>query len=202
MKLWLVRHALPLVDAGLCYGRLDMAADLAATAECARQLAGVLPADIRVITSPLQRCEQLAHALKALRPDLACKPDARLAEMDFGCWEGRAWNAIDRAELQAWTDDFARCAAGQDGESVTGFMSRVASVFDELTRGTRTPALSRFEREKEKDAQSDRVWITHAGVIRAAQLLARGIRRIERADQWPLELTNYGQWQTLDLHNG
>ena len=31
MKLWLVRHAQPLVDAGVCYGRLDVAADPAAT---------------------------------------------------------------------------------------------------------------------------------------------------------------------------
>ena len=197
MKLWLVRHAQPLIEAGICYGRLDMAADVAATAECARQLAELLPAGIPVRTSPLQRCEQLAQALQALRPDLAYEIDARLAEMDFGCWEGRAWNDIDRAELQAWTDDFACYAAGQEGESVTGFMARVALAFDELTRGTLTPALSRGEREEERG--SDMLWITHAGVIRAAQLLAQGIRRIERADQWPMDLTNYGQWRTLDL---
>ena len=200
MKLWLVRHAQPLIEAGICYGRLDLAADVAATAECARQLAEVLPAGIPVRTSPLQRCEQLAHALQALRPDLSYEIDVRLEEMDFGCWEGRAWNDIDRAELQAWTDDFACYAAGQEGESVTGFMSRVASVFDELTRGTLTPALS--QRKREEEGENDTLWITHAGVIRAAQLLAQGIRRIERADQWPMDLTNYGQWRTLDLRAG
>ena len=200
MKLWLVRHAPPLIEAGICYGRLDMAADVAATAECARQLAELLPAGIPVRTSPLQRCEQLAHALQALRPDLAYEIDARLAEMDFGCWEGRAWNDIDRAELQAWTDDFACYAAGQEGESVTGFMARVALAFDELEPGTLTPALSRGEREEERG--SDMLWITHAGVIRAAQLLAQGIRRIERADQWPRETLNYGQWRVLDLRAG
>ena len=198
MKLWLVRHAQPLVDAGICYGRLDLAADAAATTECARQLVSVLPAGIRVRTSSLQRCEQLAQALQALRPDLAYKVDSRLAEMDFGCWEGRAWNAIGQEELQAWTDDFACYAAGRDGESVTGFMARVASVFDELGSGTLTPALSRGEREEEWG--SDTVWITHAGVIRAAQLLARGIRRLEHAGQWPRDAPNYGQWRTLDLH--
>ena len=200
IKLWLVRHAQPLVEAGVCYGRLDLAADVAATAECARQLADVLPSGIRVVASPLQRCEQLAHALQALRPDLACEIDARLAEMDFGCWEGRAWNDIDRAELQAWTDDFACYAAGQDGESVTGFMARVASVFDELTRGTLTPALSRGEREKE--GGSDTLWITHAGVIGSVRLLAKGLRTIERADKWPQDGLNYGQWRVLDLRAG
>ena len=200
MKLWLVRHAQPLVEAGVCYGRLDLVADVRATDECARRLAEALPTKIRVMASPLQRCEQLAHALQALRPDLACKTDARLAEMDFGRWEGRAWDDIDRAELQEWTDDFACYAAGRDGESVSGFMSRVASVFDELIRGALTPALSLGERENEREDEV--LWITHAGVIRAAQLLSRGIRRIERADQWPLELTNYGQWHVLDLRAG
>ena len=200
MKLWLVRHAQPLIEAGICYGRLDMAADVAATAECARQLAELLPAGIQVRTSTLQRCEQLAHALQALRPDLAYEIDARLAEMDFGCWEGRAWNDIDRAELQAWTDDFACYAAGQEGESVAGFMARVVLAFDELTQGTLTPALS--QRAREEEGENDTLWITHAGVIRAAQLLAQGIRRVERADQWPMDLTNYGQWRTLDLRAG
>ncbi|MDB5793597.1 MAG: Phosphoglycerate mutase, partial [Massilia sp.] len=77
MKLWLVRHAQLLIGSGICYGRLDLPADAGATAECARQLAALLPAGLRVIASPLQRCEQLAHALSAQRPDLAYKTDAR-----------------------------------------------------------------------------------------------------------------------------
>jgi alpha-ribazole phosphatase len=182
MKLWLVRHAQPLIESGICYGRLDIAADAGATAECARQLAAQLPASIRVITSPLQRCEHLAHALLGLRPDLTCKTDARLAEMDFGEWEGRAWQAIDPAELQAWTDDFAHYAVGQHGENVTAFMARVAATFDAL------------------QDQSDTLWITHAGVIRAVHLLAQGVRQIERADQWPLNAPKYGQWLTLNLN--
>lgn len=184
MKLWLVRHAQPLIAAGICYGRLDMAADAAATAECARALAAQLPNGIRVVTSPLQRCEQLAQALHAQRPDLAYKTDPRLQEMDFGLWEGRAWQAIDPAELQAWTTDFVNYAVGGHGESVSRFMARVASAFDAL------------------DGQGETLWITHAGVFRAAELLSRGVRRLERADQWPPDAPNYGQWRTLDLQNG
>ena len=183
MKLWLARHAQPLVDAGICYGRLDMPADAEATAACARQLAALLPAGISVIASPLQRCEQLAIALQAQRPDLAYKTDSRLQEMDFGQWEGRAWQAIDRAALQAWTSDFANYAVGKDGETVTAFMDRIAPAFDAL----------------QTQGNQDAVWITHAGVIRAMTLLARGIRHIERADQWPLDAPKYGQWQLLDL---
>ena len=182
MKLWLVRHAQPLVDAGICYGRLDMAADADATAECARQLAAQLPAGIRVISSPLQRCEQLAQALYAQRPDLAYKTDARLQEMDFGQWEGCAWQAIGPNALEAWTSNFAHHTVGHDGESVAAFMARVASAFDALP------------------GHGDTLWITHAGVIRAMALLTQGIRHIERADQWPLDAPKYGQWRLLELH--
>jgi alpha-ribazole phosphatase len=182
MTLWLVRHAQPLIAPGLCYGQLDVPADAAATADCARRLALELPAGIDVIASPLQRCAQLACALQALRPDLRFHTDVRLQEMDFGRWEGRAWNTIDPAELQAWTDHFAHYAVGGTGESVTAFMARVGAAFDALA--------------------PDTLWITHAGVIRAAGLLAQGMRHIKRADQWPLHAPNYGQWQTLDLHAG
>jgi alpha-ribazole phosphatase len=211
MKLWLVRHAQPLVDAGICYGRLDVAADAGATAQSARQLAAHLPAGSRVVSSPLQRCEQLAHALYALRPDLAYKTDQRLQEMDFGQWEGRAWQEIGQAELQAWTTDFANYTVGHDGESVTAFMARVASAFDALGRTdsgpqTLTPALSQRAREQQgcallakKEQESDTLWITHAGVIRAAQLLTQGVRHIERADQWPPDAPKYGQWLLLNL---
>ena len=181
MKLWLVRHARPLVDAGVCYGRLDVPADAQATAECARQLAALLPAGVSVISSPLQRCEQLAQALQAQRPDLVYKTDARLQEMDFGQWEGRAWQAIGRDALEAWTRDFADHTVGQHGESVTVFMRRVAAAFDTLA------------------GQGDAVWITHAGVIRAMTLLVQDIRHISQASQWPLAAPKYGQWQMLDL---
>ena len=181
MKLWLVRHAKPLINPGICYGRQDVAADAAATAECAQELARLLPPATRVISSPLQRCEQLARILLGLRPDLACKIDPRLQEMDFGHWEGRAWQSIPQAELQAWTDNFAHYAVGGHGESASDVLARVAAAFDEV------------------QGQPDTLWVTHAGVIRVAELLARGVRQIHRTSDWPLEAPAYGQWCTLQL---
>ena len=198
MKLWLVRHAQPLIDAGICYGRLDMAADAEATAECAAKLATQLPAGLRVVSSPLQRCEQLAQALQALRPDLAYKTDGQLQEMDFGQWEGCAWQDIPRAELEAWTGDFAHYNVGHDGESVAAFMARVGAAFEGLTPQSQIPAM--VPRTMAQD--SGVLWITHAGVIRAVELLAQGVRHIERANQWPVEAPKYGQWRTLTLHPG
>jgi alpha-ribazole phosphatase len=180
MKLWLVRHAPVLLAPGSCYGALDVPADDAATRASALALAERLPQGLRVSSSPLQRCEQLTQALYGLRPDLTVESDARLREMDFGNWEGRRWDAIAQSEFDAWTADFAGHAVGGHGETVRSVMARVSQAFDEL-------------------GAADTVWITHAGIIRAAQLLARGIREVERADQWPLDATACGQWRTLEL---
>lgn len=179
MTLWLVRHAKPLVEQGVCYGALDVAADATATREAAVALAAALPLGVTVHASPLQRCEQLAHFLRGLRPDLAYRTDARLAEMDFGAWEGQRWDAIARSELDAWTDAFATWRCG-GGECVQDFMARVAAAWDDAC--VQDPPT---------------VWITHAGVIRAATLLAQGQRLISRADQWPVEAPAWGKWCVL-----
>ena len=181
MTLWLVRHALPLINKGICYGQFDIKANLAETQKCAAALKNVLPAGAHLFTSPLQRCELLAHVLNGLQPELIVKKEHRLQEMNFGQWEGRAWADIDPAALSAWTADFANYRAGGTGESAGQFMTRVASAFDEL------------------DPTRDTVWITHAGVIRAATLITQGIRRIDRADQWPLDAPAYGQWCKLTI---
>lgn len=181
MRLWLVRHAQPLIASGICYGRKDVLADESATAECARMLATMLPQATRVISSPLQRCERLAHTLSGLRADLTYKTDPRLQEMDFGSWEGRSWQDVGPAELQVWTDGFAHHCVGGNGESTLQVMARVAAAFDEL------------------QGEPDTLWITHAGVIRAAELIARGQRQITRAEEWPIAAPAYGQWCKLDL---
>jgi len=180
--LWLVRHSRPLVASGVCYGALDVPADAQDTLSCAQALADALPRGIAIRTSPLQRCERLTLVLRGLRPDLAhnTSVDARLAEMDFGRWEGQRWDAIARAELDGWTESFASWRCG-GAESVQGFMARVGAVWDE-TLAMNQPA----------------VWITHAGVIRAATLLAQGQRQVQRADQWPIDAPAWGAWRTFD----
>ncbi len=179
MKLWLVRHAQPLIDAGVCYGATDVAADAAATQVAAQTLSLQLPGDGVVWVSPLQRCEQLAQALQALRPDLACKTDERLREMDFGCWEAHRWDAIPPAAYDAWTADFGEHRFGGN-ESVAEFMSRVALAWDEI-----------------QGKGQDSIWITHAGVMRAVSLLAQGVRQINDAAQWPTQAPGFGQWAVV-----
>ena len=175
MALWIVRHARPLIAAGVCYGVLDVQADAAATDQAARELADTLPKEVLLRVSPLTRCQQLARALCALRADLRAHTDPRLREMDFGCWEGVAWDAIPQAALQAWTDDFGKHRFG-GAESSNEVLARVGRAWDE------------------DHGAPDTVWITHAGVARAARLLADGVHVLTRADQWPLQAPGYGQW--------
>jgi len=179
MTLWLVRHAQPLVEAGVCYGALDLAADLLATRQAAGRLAQSLPQGLPVVSSPLQRCELLAQSLSALRPDLSYKTEAGLAEMDFGCFEGRRWAEVERQALDDWTADFWQYRFG-GAQSVAGFMAQVGRVWDAAC-----------------ERGQDQVWITHAGVIRAARLLAQGVRRIDRAADWPLDAPGFGQVAVL-----
>jgi len=181
MKLWLVRHAQPLVESGVCYGALDVAADAAATLQAARSLAQAMPEGVPLVSSPLQRCELLAQTLCGLRPDLTYKTDVRLTEMNFGCFEGQRWDAMPRQALDDWTGDFWQHHFG-GAQSVAEFMAQVASVWDEAVPGAQ-----------------HQVWITHAGVIRVAHLLARGVRQVQHAAQWPLDAPAFGQWSVLNV---
>lgn len=181
--IWLVRHALPLIAPGVCYGALDVPADADATVQAARGLAQRLPPGVRVQLSPLLRCQQLAQALQVLRPDLRFDTEQRLREMNFGAWEGQRWDALPPEAFDAWTSDFWRYRVG-DGECVADFMGRVGEVWDEAVAAS-LPGVPQ-------------VWLTHAGVIRAARLIASGQREVRSAVDWPAAAPGFGQsWRYL-----
>ena len=181
MKLWLVRHAQPLIESGICYGATDVPADAQGTLVAAQALAHVLPQGVELRASPLQRCEQLSQSICRLRPDLVSKTDHRLVEMNFGVWEGQRWDAIPQAAYDRWTAEFGPHRFG-GAQSVSEFMAIVALAWDETQRTGR-----------------DAIWVTHAGVIRAANLLAGGTRQIDQAVQWPQAAPEFGRWQVLPL---
>ena len=182
LTLWLVRHAPVLAPPGLCYGASDLPAEPQATALAAAALAAQLPQRSALCTSPLQRCERLAQALQALRPDLSLRVDPRLREMDFGAWEGRPWDAIPRTAFEAWTADFAHARPGEHGETVTEVMQRVAAAWDDA-----------------RAQGGDTLWVTHGGVMRAALLLARGVRHVQHAADWPRDALGFGEVLRLSL---
>ena len=176
-----MRHAQPLVAPGICYGALDMPADASATADSAQRLAAVLPQRLSVWHSPLQRCELLAHVFKGLRPDLMLKTAPNLVEFDFGHWEGRAWDDIPRADIDAWTADFAHYRPG-GGDNLAAMLARVSS------------ALRAAQQEG-----GDILWVTHAGVARCVQwLLHAAPGQSPCAAEWPRSAPGYGEWVCLD----
>jgi alpha-ribazole phosphatase len=96
-RLLLIRHAEPEAEArGRCYGTLDIGVSdegLRQADRLARALAEVGLAAI--YTSPRRRALQTASALGRVR-GLAPVVDERLCEIDFGDFEGRTYEEIER----------------------------------------------------------------------------------------------------------
>ncbi len=140
----LVRHP-PVAAEGRCYGRLDLPlvdqADAAALAARIGALTGT------VWTSPADRCAVVAACLGQY------VVDDRLQELDFGRWEGVAWNDVCRAMLDRWAaDPWGFSPPG--GESGTALVERVRSFAAGLRDGD--------------------VVITHGGPLRVLVPLLKG----------------------------
>ena len=196
MKLWLARHAQPLIASGVCYGVTDVAADAALTLQAAETLAKALPPHTLCRVSPLLRCQQLATALQQIRPDCLFNSttctDVRLIEMDFGHHEGQPWTDISKVEVDTWMADFGNHRFGGQ-ESANEVLQRVAQALKQALKDCQSLQNSQTQ-------SADAVlWITHAGVIRAATLLERGVTRLEAAAQWPRAVPAFGEYTQLDF---
>ncbi len=197
MRLWLLRHAQVALPAGTCYGASDVAADAQATEQAADGFAHRPASGAALWTSTSSRAVLLAQALASRRTDLpAPRPDPRLREMDFGCWEMQPWQGIPREAVDAWTADFARHRFG-GRESAQEVIDRVALALEDAVA------------EARRLAAPEMVWVTHAGVIRAVTFLLggagdqspgpRATRRIRSAADWPADAPAMGQWTSVDL---
>lgn len=180
MKLWLIRHAPVLLPAGICYGASDVLADDAASLNAAQQAAEQLPLGLPVRVSGLQRAQQLANHLAALRPDLPVAiVDARLNEMNFGCWEMQPWDAVPQAAFDAWLAAFDHhCFGGV--ESTHRVLQRVGKALQNM--------------------QGNELWITHAGIIRAVQwIVANGVVPVQQAANWPATAVEPGGLWSVEI---
>jgi broad specificity phosphatase PhoE len=95
-KLILVRHtAVAAHWKGRCYGRSDVGLSHAGCAQAkhlATQLALAQPD--RIVSSPLRRARFLAALLARELGQKTIELEPRIAECNFGAWEGRPWNEI------------------------------------------------------------------------------------------------------------
>jgi alpha-ribazole phosphatase len=124
MRLYLIRHPKPERAAGICYGSADLCVAQEEEARAASALAPLLPSGVPIYSSPLQRCSGFARRLAETLAGGAVIPDARLVELDFGSWEGRAWIDIARAEVEAWAADPVGYRPGA-GENVMQAATRI-----------------------------------------------------------------------------
>ncbi len=140
MQVFLIRHSRPLIRTGICYGQLDV--DCEDPAPIAVRLQACLPTGTPVISSPLRRARRLATAL-----DPEAGIDERLSEINFGAWEGLAWDTISRTALDDWAADVLHFTP-PGGESVADLQRRSIDFAQSLT----TPRIA---------------VVCHAGIMRA-----------------------------------
>lgn len=129
-----------------------------------------------IFSSPSLRCTRLAALF--MQPFTI---DDRLAELDFGNWDGHPWESLEPEGLQYWMDNFvSRPVPG--GESYLDLYERVL----ELVAFIRDCNLERV------------VLITHGGPVRA--LLAHFLD-IGLYNSFELPVP-YGAVFSLSLHEG
>jgi alpha-ribazole phosphatase len=194
--LCLLRHARPLIENGVCYGHLDVSAEVNANAQDAQSILdsmsarGVTP-DM-IYTSDLQRARQLTDAIHSQFLQTPLIVDQRLREMNFGCWEGHAWNDIPKAEYDSWIENFPDYQFG-GLESCQQVLTRVIDFYCDM-RAT-------LEVNAQTSQRSGQVLcVTHAGVMRALRYyLETGNETISSASQWPATVAAFGCWETYLL---
>ena len=151
MALIFLRHPSVSGGEGRCYGRHEMPLGAGAADEIKGALRHTPPA-VAVWRSPAGRCIDLAEAI-AERDGVTVEVDDRLAELDFGSWEGRSWDVIPRTESDPWAADPVNNAPPL-GETFAELMTRVSSVLAAVPDRT--------------------ALVCHAGPIRAARMLLTG----------------------------
>lgn len=157
MALVLVRHLPVALEKGICYGRTDVALSADSQAQIpafAQQLLAEHGPFQAVFTSPRQRCRELADAISA-----QTTVEPRLAELDFGAWEGRRWAEIPKADIDDWVEKILQYAPG-GGESLQALAARV------------TPWLEQAAAYAQRSEHTV-LAITHGGPIRVALAIAK-----------------------------
>ena len=159
--LHLLRHGAPETP-GLLMGRTDGAPTAEGIAACAAQ-AETLGIE-RLVASDLARCRAAGEAIGAA-VGLSLNVDRRWRELDFGDWDGKAANMIDRDAIgRFWDDPDANPPPG--GEGWSALVARIAAAIAELTP---VPTLV----------------VTHGGAMRAALHILCGF---DQRQLWAFDL--------------
>ncbi|CAM1366322.1 alpha-ribazole phosphatase [Tenacibaculum xiamenense] len=175
MEVILIRHTTPKIEKGICYGQSDIEIEDSFEEEfltIQKQLKNI-DDTIAFYSSPLKRCAILA---KKLSNNISF--DDRLKELNFGDWELKKWDDIDKKTLDIWMNDFVNIAP-TNGESYIKMFGRTSEFLEEL---------------KEKGIKKAFI-ITHAGVIRSMHAF---VNDIPLKDSFNLKVP-YGAIITLNV---
>lgn len=170
MKLVLIRHPRPIIEPGICYGQTDIPCilpteeKLQASLQNLERLLGSKHGDEKarptMYSSPLQRCKIYADILaKQIGTLSSVILDDRLKELDFGAWEMKNWNDVERTRLDQWAEQPLHFAA-PGGESFSQLIGRSQTFLEEI--------------KERHSAQENLIMVGHGGVIKAFSHLLRG----------------------------
>ena len=164
-ELWCWRHPPARGAAGRCIGRTDLAVDPRKAKRLAHRIRAaarrqVLPHEVWV--SPLRRAHAVGRWLQ--RWGWRLHVDARLCEMDFGQWDGKAWAEVPWAEVEAWRVGLLQHAPG-GGESLLRLAARVHAFAGDV-------------------ASNPRLLVSHGGWINALLHVPPGLQDMA-ASAWP-----------------
>ena len=179
MELYLVRHTKVAISRDYCYGISDV--ELADSQqedilEVKQKLKSVHFQ--RSYTSPLKRCRLLANELS----ENAISEEV-LKEMDFGDWELKKWDGLNREKIDVWMNDFVN-ECPPNGESYMDFSMKSVFFFDNLT--------------KELNDDDKVLLTTHSGVIRA---IICHVLNLSLAHSFNFEI-DYGSVSKIEVLNG
>jgi broad specificity phosphatase PhoE len=162
---------------GVCYGQTDVELSDHGQRQTSQLIEELATWPIHALWhSGLTRARCLAEPLAALL-GLPCREDSRLAEIHFGAWEGRDWQAI-----------FAE--TGRAMEAILSAPDHFAPPGGETLHGLRDRVLSWFH---ELPAEGLLVAICHGGPIAALRGTLAGLP----ASHWPTLVPQMGTWVEL-----
>ena len=120
MDLYLIRHTRVKVANGVCYGQsdIDIADSFEMEVKALKEKFSISP-EMNYYSSPMKRCVLLSEKIASKTPII----DNRLLELNFGDWELKEWESIDKEKLQLWANDYVNNQP-PNGESYLDLYSR------------------------------------------------------------------------------
>jgi alpha-ribazole phosphatase len=131
MNLYLIRHTITAAPEGVCYGQTDVDVLPSFEEEKEKVLEKIQHVEFdKIYTSPLKRCMKLSQAINSDKKKVIV--DARLMELNFGLWEMKRWDDIEKTpEAISWFEDYVKipCPAG---EAYADLLKRAGSFLEDI----------------------------------------------------------------------